>query len=194
MGDSSGSRTHAHLPNLDRNSDRCPVSGQPQLVQIEPLLLQSAARRFRCCSSLTFTSARTRAARNVAPRCDATISSALLLNAQLSRIRAGSLGHRNGTRANRPSQSSRPRSSQRSPLGSGHDHIDLPAAAAGTHQPLAPIEYGRFGAVASSHLGVVGLVNAIEGAPITYLRTLSFLALLIANIVRPRPEQWRKNS
>ena len=130
MGDSSGSRTHAHLPNLDRNSDRCPVSGQPQLVQIEPLLLQSAARRFRCCSSLTFTSARTRAARNVAPRCDATISSALLLNAQLSRIRAGSLGHRNGTRANRPSQSSRPRSSQRSPLGSGHDHIDLPAARA----------------------------------------------------------------
>jgi len=26
-------------------------------------------------------------------------------------------------------------------------HIDLPAAAAGTHQPLAPIEYGRFGAI-----------------------------------------------
>ena len=45
----------------------------------------------------------------------------------------------------------------RSPLRSGHHHIDLPAAAAGTDQPLAPIEHGRFGAVPGSHLGGVGL-------------------------------------
>ena len=46
---------------------------------------------------------------------------------------------------------------QGSSLPSGHDHIGRPAAAPGTHQPLAPIEYGRFGAVASSHLVRVGL-------------------------------------
>jgi hypothetical protein len=44
-----------------------------------------------------------------------------------------------------------------SPLRSRHHHVDLSAAAAGTDQPLAPIEHGRFGAVPSSHLGRVGL-------------------------------------
>jgi hypothetical protein len=40
---------------------------------------------------------------------------------------------------------------------SSHHHIDLSAAAAGTDQPLAPIEDGRFGAVPSSHRGGIGL-------------------------------------
>jgi hypothetical protein len=44
----------------------------------------------------------------------------------------------------------------RSPLRSGEYHIDLPAAALRTHQPLAPIEHGRFGAVPGSHLGGIG--------------------------------------
>src|ERR1700730_6004083 len=43
-----------------------------------------------------------------------------------------------------------------SALASNH-HIDLPAAAAGTDQPLAPIEHGCFGAVPSGHLGWVRL-------------------------------------
>jgi hypothetical protein len=51
----------------------------------------------------------------------------------------------------------RDRIRSRSPLGSGEYHVDLPAAALRTHQPLAPIEHGRFGAVPSDHLGRVGL-------------------------------------
>jgi hypothetical protein len=43
-----------------------------------------------------------------------------------------------------------------SALASNH-HIDPPAPAAGTDEPLAPIEHWRFGAVPSSHLGGVGL-------------------------------------
>jgi len=43
------------------------------------------------------------------------------------------------------------------PLGSAYHHIDLAAAAAGTDQPLAPIEHGRFGAVPLGHLGRIGL-------------------------------------
>jgi hypothetical protein len=42
-------------------------------------------------------------------------------------------------------------------LRSGHHHVDLSAAAAGTDQPLAPIENGGFGAVPSSHLGRIRL-------------------------------------
>jgi hypothetical protein len=38
-----------------------------------------------------------------------------------------------------------------------HHHIDLPAAAFGTDQPLAPIRHGLFAAVPSSHLGGIGL-------------------------------------
>jgi hypothetical protein len=38
-------------------------------------------------------------------------------------------------------------------LGSGHDHIGLPSAAAGTDKPLAPIKDAGVGAVPSSHLG-----------------------------------------
>ena len=49
-----------------------------------------------------------------------------------------------------------------SPLGPGHDHVDLSAAAFGADQPLAPIEHGHFGAVLSSYLGRVrlGLIAA----------------------------------
>ena len=39
----------------------------------------------------------------------------------------------------------------------GHHHVSITAAAAGTHQPLAPIEDAGIGAVPSSHLGGVGL-------------------------------------
>jgi hypothetical protein len=39
-----------------------------------------------------------------------------------------------------------------STLGPAHDHIGLPSAAAGTDEPLAPIENAGVGAVASSHL------------------------------------------
>jgi hypothetical protein len=42
-------------------------------------------------------------------------------------------------------------------LGSGHDHVDLTAAAFVADQPLSPIGHGRFGAVALGHLGRVGL-------------------------------------
>jgi hypothetical protein len=38
-----------------------------------------------------------------------------------------------------------------------HHHIDLPAAAFGADQHLAPIGHWRFGAVPSSHLGGIGL-------------------------------------
>jgi len=40
-------------------------------------------------------------------------------------------------------------------LCAGHHHVGITTAAAGTHQPLAPIEHGRFGTVASTHLGWV---------------------------------------
>jgi hypothetical protein len=40
--------------------------------------------------------------------------------------------------------------------GPADHHIDLPAAAAGTDQPLAPIEHGRFGAVTGSHFYGIG--------------------------------------
>ena len=43
------------------------------------------------------------------------------------------------------------------PLGPAHHHIDPPAPASGTDQPLAPVEHGRFGAVPRSHLGGIGL-------------------------------------
>jgi hypothetical protein len=42
-------------------------------------------------------------------------------------------------------------------LGPGHDHINLPSAAFGADQLLAPIEDAGVGAVPSSHLGRVGL-------------------------------------
>jgi hypothetical protein len=42
-------------------------------------------------------------------------------------------------------------------LSSAHHHIGLPAAALRTNEPVAPIEHRCFGAVASSHLGRVGL-------------------------------------
>ena len=57
-----------------------------------------------------------------------------------------------------------PFGTQGSSLGSGHHHIDLPAATLRTHQPLAPIEHGRFGAVPSCHLGWVGLDPADLGS------------------------------
>src|SRR5215813_8394388 len=44
---------------------------------------------------------------------------------------------------------------------SGHHHIDLPAAATGTHQSLSPIEHGHSGAVSGSHLGGIRLDLAI---------------------------------
>src|SRR6516164_4496071 len=40
---------------------------------------------------------------------------------------------------------------------SGHHHVDLPATAPGTNQPLTPVEHGSVSAIASSHLGGVGL-------------------------------------
>jgi hypothetical protein len=43
------------------------------------------------------------------------------------------------------------------PAGPAHHHIDLPAAAAGADQALAPVEDGRFGAVPSGYLGGIGL-------------------------------------
>jgi hypothetical protein len=49
------------------------------------------------------------------------------------------------------------RSAELPPLCPGHDHINLPFAAFGADQLLAPIEHWRFGAVPSSHLGRVGL-------------------------------------
>jgi hypothetical protein len=62
----------------------------------------------------------------------------------------------------RPSQSPRPRTD-----GSGgaavvsvrpdHHHVNFAAAAFGADRPLAPIKDRRFGAVASSHLGGIGL-------------------------------------
>jgi hypothetical protein len=51
----------------------------------------------------------------------------------------------------------RPSLRELSPLGSGDDHIHLPAAALKTHQPLAPIKNRRVRAVSSSHLGGVRL-------------------------------------
>jgi hypothetical protein len=42
-------------------------------------------------------------------------------------------------------------------LGASNHHVGLPAAAAGTDEPLAPIEHGRFGTIPSSHLGGIGL-------------------------------------
>jgi hypothetical protein len=50
-----------------------------------------------------------------------------------------------------------PRHSKLSPLGSGDDHIHLPAAAPGTDKPVAPNENGRVRAISSSHLGRVRL-------------------------------------
>ena len=50
-----------------------------------------------------------------------------------------------------------PRHSKLSPLGSGDDHIHLPAAAPGTDKPVAPKENGRVRAISSSHLGRVRL-------------------------------------
>ena len=44
-----------------------------------------------------------------------------------------------------------------SPLRSGYDHVDLPAAALGAEQPLSPIGHSRFGAVPLGHFGGVGL-------------------------------------
>ena len=43
--------------------------------------------------------------------------------------------------------------------------FDLPAGAARTDQPLAPIEHGRPGAVPSGHLGGVGLDLVTIAAP-----------------------------
>jgi len=44
-----------------------------------------------------------------------------------------------------------------SPPRPGHDHIDFPAAAFGTDQPLTPIRDRHFGAVALRLLGRIGL-------------------------------------
>ena len=41
---------------------------------------------------------------------------------------------------------------RRSPLRFGHHHIELPAAAARTEQPLAPVKHRGVGAVPNSHL------------------------------------------
>jgi hypothetical protein len=43
------------------------------------------------------------------------------------------------------------------PFGSRNDHVDRPAAAAGTDEPVAPIKHRRFGAVAFGELTGVGL-------------------------------------
>jgi hypothetical protein len=53
----------------------------------------------------------------------------------------------------------RPRSARvaLSPLGSSDDHIHLPAAAPGTHKPVAPIENRRVRAVSNSHFSGVRL-------------------------------------
>jgi hypothetical protein len=49
------------------------------------------------------------------------------------------------------------RSGSRAPLRPADDHIDLPAAAAGAHKPLAPPRNTHLGAVPLGHLGRVGL-------------------------------------
>ena len=41
--------------------------------------------------------------------------------------------------------------------GSADHHVDLMAPAAGTHEPLSPIEHGRSGAVPSGHLSRIWL-------------------------------------
>jgi hypothetical protein len=56
-----------------------------------------------------------------------------------------------------PDFRTRSRRARLSPFRSGHHHVDLPAAALGTDEPLAPIEHGRFGAIPSSHLSRVWL-------------------------------------
>jgi hypothetical protein len=43
------------------------------------------------------------------------------------------------------------------PLGPAHHHIDLPAAAAGTDEPLAQSRTLGVGAIPSSHLSGIGL-------------------------------------
>jgi hypothetical protein len=43
------------------------------------------------------------------------------------------------------------------PALAGNHHIDLMTAAFGAHEPILPIEHGRFGAIPSSHLGGVWL-------------------------------------
>jgi hypothetical protein len=42
-------------------------------------------------------------------------------------------------------------------LGSGYDHVDLSASAAGADEPLTPIGHGHFGTVPLGHVGRVGL-------------------------------------
>ena len=46
-----------------------------------------------------------------------------------------------------------------SPLGPGHNHVDIAAAAVRAHQPLAPIGNGSLGAVSLGGVGL-GLVTA----------------------------------
>jgi len=43
------------------------------------------------------------------------------------------------------------------PLGPGHHHVDVAAAAPGADEPLAPLRDGGVGAVPLGHLGGVGL-------------------------------------
>jgi len=41
--------------------------------------------------------------------------------------------------------------------GPGDHHVDIPAAAFRAHQPLAPVGYGRLGAIPLGHLSRIGL-------------------------------------
>jgi hypothetical protein len=64
----------------------------------------------------------------------------------------------------RPSNSAHWQGRRRlTPLGPAHHHINLPASAAGTDEPFAPTEHGRFGAEPSSHLGGIGLDLMLAG-------------------------------
>jgi hypothetical protein len=63
------------------------------------------------------------------------------------------------------------------PLSPAHHHINRPAAAAGTDEPPAPIEDGRFDAAPSSHLGEVGLDLMPAILAQTINRTLAAAAL-----------------
>jgi hypothetical protein len=49
------------------------------------------------------------------------------------------------------------------PLGPGHHHIDLPAAAAGADEPLAPVRYCRLGTIPAGLLGRVGFALVTAG-------------------------------
>ena len=58
----------------------------------------------------------------------------------------------------------RPRSAEKSALGAGNDHVDVPRAALAADQALVPVIDGRLGAVVLGHLSRVGLgaIPAVE--------------------------------